>query len=141
MADIAAIATRYAEEVWNNQNLGAADELFTANHVYHDTLMPDLSKGPEGVRQRRSVYLAAMPDAKVVLHHVVAQGAIAAGDWTYTGTNSGEILGMPPTGRSASITGSHFFRFEGDKIAETWTWPDNLGLLQQLGLVTIGPTG
>ena len=30
---------------------------------------------------------------------------------------------------------------EADKIAETWTWPDNLGLLQQLGLVTIGPTG
>jgi predicted ester cyclase len=81
------------------------------------------------------------PMRRSLLHHVVAQGAIAAGDWTYSGTNSGEILGMPPTGRSASITGSHFFRFEGDKIAETWTWPDNLGLLQQLGLVTIGPAG
>ena len=141
VADIAAIATRYAEEVWNNQNLAAADELFTANHVYHDPLMPDLPRGPDGVRQRRSVYLAAMPDARVVLNRVVAQGAIAAGDWTYSGTNTGEILGMPPTGKSASITGSHFFRFEGDRIAESWTYPDTLTLLQQLGLVTIGPTG
>ena len=141
MADNVAIATRYAEEVWNNQNLGAADELFTADHVYHDTLMPDLPKGPSGVRERRSVYLGAMPDAKVVLHHIVAQGDMVVADWTYSGTNSGEIMGIPPTGKLASITGAHFFRFEGDKIAETWTWPDNLGLLQQLGLVTIGPTG
>ena len=140
MPDITAIAIRYADEVWNKQNLDAADELFTADHVYHDVLLPDLPKGPEGVRQRRSVYLAAMPDATVKLHRILTQDGHVAADWTYHGINSGEVLGIPPTGKAASIGGSHFFRFEGDRIAETWTYPDNLGLLQQLGLVTIGPT-
>jgi steroid delta-isomerase-like uncharacterized protein len=139
MAEITAIAMRYAEEVWNGQNLEAADEIFTADHVYHDALLPGLPKGPEGVRQRRGVYLAAMPDAKVTLHRVLTDGQYVAADWTYTGTNTGEIMGMPPTGKTGSIGGSHFFRFEGDRIAETWTYPDNLGLLEQLGLVTIGP--
>ncbi len=139
MADITAIAIRYADEVWNDQNLDAADELFTADHVYHDVLLPDLPRGPEGVRRRRSVYLAAMPDARVTLNRILTQDGHVAADWTYTGTNSGEVLGIPATGRAASIGGSHFFRFEGDRIAETWTYPDNLGLLQQLGLVTIGP--
>ena len=140
MAEITSIAIRYAEEVWNAQNLDAADEIFTADHVYHDSLLPDLPQGPEGVRRRRGVYLAAIPDATVALHRILTDGQHVAADWTYTGTNSGEIMGMPPTGRTASIGGSHFFRFEGERIAETWTYPDNLGLLQQLGLVTIGPT-
>lgn len=139
MADISAIAIRYAEQVWNAQNLDAADEIFSADHVYHDALLPDLPRGPEGVRQRRSIYLGAMPDAKVTLHRILVQDELIAADWTYTGTNTGEIMGMPPTGRTGSIGGAHFFRFGGDRIAETWTYPDNLGLLQQLGLVTIGP--
>jgi steroid delta-isomerase-like uncharacterized protein len=139
MAEITAIAIRYAEEVWNGQNLEAADEIFTADHVYHDSLLPGLPKGPEGVRQRRGVYLAAMPDAKVTLHRILTDGPHVAADWTYTGTNTGEIMGMPATGKTGSIGGSHFFRFEGDRIAETWTYPDNLGLLEQLGLVAIGP--
>ena len=139
MADTRAITMRYADEVWNNKNLAAADELFTGGHVYHDTLMPDLAKGPEGVRQRRGVYLAAMSDAKVEIHDLIAEGDRVAATWTYSGTNDGEIMGIPATGRTASITGAHFFRFEGDRIAETWTYPDTLGLLQQLGLVTLGP--
>jgi steroid delta-isomerase-like uncharacterized protein len=140
VADITAVAIRYAEAVWNSQDLDVADEIFTADHVYHDSLLPDLPQGPEGVRQRRSIYLAAMPDAKVTLKRILTDGQHVAADWTYAGTNSGAIMGMPPTGKSASIGGSHFFRFEGERIAETWTYPDNLGLLQQLGLVRIGPT-
>jgi hypothetical protein len=88
MADISAIAIRYADEVWNAQNLDAADEIFTPDHVYHDALLPDLPKGPEGVRQRRGIYLAAIPDARVTLHRVLTQGEHVAADWTYTGTNT-----------------------------------------------------
>ncbi|WP_217914723.1 ester cyclase [Miltoncostaea marina] len=139
--DLTAIAMRYADEVWNAQDLDAADDLFTPDHVYHDTLLPDLPRGPEGVRERRRVYLGAMPDARVTVHRIVADGELVAADWTYGGTNTGEIMGMPATGAAATITGSHFFRFEGRRIAETWTYPDTLGLLQQLGLVTIGPAG
>ena len=139
MADIAAIAMRYADEVWNGQDLDAVDGIFSAGHVYHDPLLPDLPTGPDGVRQRRGIYLAAIPDGRVTLNRILADGQLVAADWSYTGTNSGEIMGMPPTGRTGSITGSHFFRFEGERIAETWTYPDNLGLLQQLGLVTVGP--
>jgi steroid delta-isomerase-like uncharacterized protein len=139
MTGIDAIAMRYADEVWNNKNLDAADELFAADHTYHDTLMPDLPKGPEGVRQRRSVYLGAMSDGQVQIHDLIVDGDRVAVTWTFSGTNGGEIMGIPATGKKATITGSHFFRFEGDRIAETWTYPDNLGLLQQLGLATIGP--
>jgi steroid delta-isomerase-like uncharacterized protein len=137
MADIRAIALRYADEVWNNKNLAVADELFTTDHIYHDPLMPDLPKGPDGVRFRRGAFLAAMPDAKVKIDEPMVDGDRVAVTWTYSGTNDGEIMGMPATGRTASITGAHFFRFEGDRIAETWAFPDTFGLMQQLGLVPV----
>ena len=139
MPDLRAIAQRYADEVWNAKNLDAADELFSSDHVYHDPLMPDLPAGPEGVRQRRSAFMAAMSDAVVTPNRWLVDGDQVAAMWTYGGTNDGEMMGMPATGKRAEIEGVHIFRFEGDKIAETWTFGDTLGLLQQLGLVQMGP--
>jgi steroid delta-isomerase-like uncharacterized protein len=139
MPDLRAIAQRYADEVWNAKNLDAANELFTANHAYHDPLMPDLPPGPEGVKQRRSAFMAAMSDAVVTVNRWLVDGDQVAGMWTYGGTNDGEMMGMPATGKRAEIGGVHIFRFEGDKIAESWTFADTLGLMQQLGLVQMGP--
>ena len=140
MPDKRAIAMRYADEVWNAKNLDAADELFTAGHTYHDPLMPDLPAGPEGVKLRRGAYMEAMSDAVVTMNHLIIEGDHLAAMWTYGGTNDGELMGIPATGKRAEIDGIHTFRFEGDKIAETWVFADTLGLLQQLGLVQIGAT-
>lgn len=128
------VAERYASQVWNEKDLDVADEIFTADHVYHDPLMPDLPRGPEGVKARRGVYLTAMSDATVTIDRVLEDGDFVAAVWTYSGTNDGEILGMPATGKSAEIAGNHIFRIEGGKIAETWTQADTVGLLRQLGL-------
>lgn len=128
------VAERYRVEVWNGKDLDAADEIFTADHVYHDPLMPDLPKGPEGVKARRSAYLTAMSDATVMADRWLEDGDFVVTMWTYAGTNDGEILGMPATGRRAEITGNHIFRLENGRIAETWTQSDTVGLLRQLGL-------
>ncbi|HJZ61041.1 MAG TPA: ester cyclase [Miltoncostaeaceae bacterium] len=139
MCDLRAIAMRYADEVWNGRRMEVVDELFTEGHRYHDPALPDLPTGPEGVRRRVETYLGAVPDAIVTIEDTIIDGDRIAARWSWGGTNTGEILGMPPTGRSASITGCHLFRFEGDRIAETWAFADTLGLLTQLGLAQIGP--
>ncbi len=138
MPDLRAIAQRYADEVWNAKKLDAVDELFTADHAYHDPLMPDLPAGPEGVKQRRGAYMLAMSDAVVTINRWIIEGDTATAMWTYGGTNDGEMMGMPATGKRAQIEGAHVFRFEGERIAESWVFADTLGLLQQLGLVQIG---
>src|SRR5262249_51770653 len=83
--------------------------------------------------------ISAVPDAIVTIEDRIIDGDRIAARWAWGGTNAGEILGRPPTGRAASITGCHLFRFEGDRIAETWAFADTLGLLAQLGLAQIGP--
>ncbi len=52
-----------------------------------------------------------------------------------SGTQQGELMGIPPGGKQFSATGIEIYRFEGGKIVEHWLQADNLGLLQQLGAV------
>jgi len=137
MSDMTRIAMRYAEEVWNQGNLRATDEIFADGHVYHDPMMPGLPAGPEGVRTRVRSYMEAFPDARVDIAEVIASGDVVAARWTWGGTNTGPLMGGPATGRPARIEGMHWFRFEGDRIAESWTQADNVGLLAQLGLVDL----
>src|SRR5690348_15202178 len=105
MGDAQSVAERYAREVWQERRMDVIDELFSDDHVYHDALLPDLPRGPEGVRQRVGVYLGAIPDATLTLEEWVEDGDASVVRWTWGGTNSGELLGMPPTGKSATTTG------------------------------------
>lgn len=139
MADALELGMRYAREVWQQRRMEAIDELFAPDHVYHDALLPDLPRGPEGVRQRVETYLGAVPDAQLQEDQWLADGDHAVLRWTWGGTNTGEMMGIPPTGRRATTTGMHMVRVEGDRIAETWVSFDGIGFLQQLGLIAIGP--
>jgi steroid delta-isomerase-like uncharacterized protein len=138
MSRVRELAERYAAEVWNEGRLAIADELFTMDHRYHDPMLPDLGPGPDGVRERVGAFLEGMPDAVVAVEDWVEDRDAVVARWTWAGTHTGDLLGMPPTGRRASATGMHLFRTSGDRIAETWVSYDALGLLTQLGLVNLG---
>ena len=135
MPDVKAIAMRYPDEVWNARNFDAADEIFTPSHHYHDPISPDLPLGPEGVRARTGTYVDAFPDCRVNIDDIAASGNIVVARWTWTGTNTGQLLGMPPTGRPVRINGIHWLRIDGEQIGETWVAADNLGIMIQLGVV------
>ena len=52
-----------------------------------------------------------------------------------TGTNTGSLMGMPPTGRHVEITGTSIDRFDADgQLVESWDQWDNLGFMTQLGI-------
>ena len=55
--------------------------------------------------------------------------------WTATGTHKGEMMGIPATGKQVTITGFDEFRISGGKITEMWQNYDQLGMMQQLGVI------
>ncbi|MBD3297823.1 MAG: hypothetical protein GF341_04140 [candidate division Zixibacteria bacterium] len=55
--------------------------------------------------------------------------------FTVRGTHVGEYLGIPATGRHVDFTGMVQYRLENSKIAETWLFPDNITIMQQLGVL------
>jgi len=54
--------------------------------------------------------------------------------WTVTGTQKGEFMGIPPTGKKVRFEGMTVYRFEGDKVAEMWWVSNEIAILRQLGV-------
>ena len=79
--------------------------------------------------------LGAFPDARVTVEDQVAEGDKVVSRWTATGTHTGDLMGIPPTERRIEISGITINRFSGGKIAEDWYQSDDLGMMQQLGVI------
>lgn len=126
---------RMIEEVFGAGRYQLADELVAAGASSHDPAMPKQIIGPEGVKEAARGYREAFPDLRMTAEEVVAQDDLVAVRWTARGTHQGELFGIAPTGKEATVTGMTIDRWSGGKIAESWTNWDTLGLLQQLGAV------
>jgi steroid delta-isomerase-like uncharacterized protein len=127
-------ARRVAEEVWNKGNLKALDEIFAPGASNHNPNIPT-APGPEGVKQVVSLYRSAFPDIHFTIEQEIAEGDFVVQRISATGTQRGDLPGIPATGKGGKVTGIVINRFEDGKIAEGWAIFDQLGLLQQLGVV------
>ena len=135
--DVREAGGRLLDDAWD-AGLDVLDELFADDHVYHDPLTPHLPTGPDGVRAAIDALLTTMPDGALTIDDSIEDADSLVARWTLTGTHTGQLMGMAPSGRVATISGVSIFRFRGDRIAETWVSYDALGLLDQFGLVTLG---
>ena len=107
--------------------------------VEHEEL-PGIPPTKEGVLQYFRMMLAAFPDMRMDVEDVIASGDKAVARVTVTGTNQGEFMGMPATGKSASVKLIDITRFGDDGLArEHWGVVDQLALMQQLGAIPAGP--
>lgn len=133
-----AVSRRVAEEVFNGGNLDLADELYAPDYVLHEPSLPEDLHGPEGIKQYAEMTLGAFPNIRVAVEDQVAEGDKVVSRWTATGTHTGDLMGIPPTGRRVEISGVTINRFSGGNIAEDWYQSDDLGMMQQLGVVPSG---
>lgn len=84
--------------------------------------------------QLQESFLASIPDQRVTMHDMVAEGDRVAILATYTGTNTGPMGDVPATGKAVEAPFLAMFRIEGGMIAEMWVEWDNLAMLKQMGL-------
>lgn len=129
-----AIEARFIEEVLNEKNLDAADELVAEDVVELDPF-PGQEQGREGLKQLLGMLFAAFPDWRWTIEEMIAEGNKVANRFTWRGTHQGDFLGIPPTGRQVEVKGVVIDRIIEGKIADTRILMDNLGLMQQLGVI------
>jgi steroid delta-isomerase-like uncharacterized protein len=127
------IVRRGLEEPWTN--IGVVDEVFADDYVAHDPAVPDPIRGRQGARENVEMYLAAFPDGRITVDDQIAEGDTVATRWTGRGTHEGELMGIAPTGKQATVSGITISRVEGGKIVQEWTNWDTFGLMVQLGVV------
>ncbi len=88
-----AIARRLYEEVWNQGNLAAANELLAPTYVAHDPGTPGRPNGIEGEQQTASLYRSAFPDLHFTLEDVLAEGDEVAVRFTASSTHPQSVDG------------------------------------------------
>jgi steroid delta-isomerase-like uncharacterized protein len=133
--DNAESARRILEEGFSQGRLEVFDEVCSPDVVSHDPAEPEDVRGVEAHKERCQGYRTAMPDLQVTVEDVIAADDKAVIRWSARGTNEGELMGMPPTGRRMEITGNSIDRFDADgQIVETWDQWDNAGFMSQLGI-------
>ena len=130
------VARRLFEEVWNKGSLSVLSEIIAKDHVNSGPgTLPGLPTGPEGTKQLITVYRNAFPDVRFTVDEQIAEGDKVVTRWTGHGTHKGELLGIPATDRSSTVTGIAVDRIVNGKIVESWGIFDQFGMMQQLGVI------
>lgn len=130
-----AIVSRYIEQVWNNGRLDLIEEFFDEDIVEHGIpSLPGMNRR-ESLKAVLGVGRNALPDIKLTLQDVIAEGDKVVARWTMKATHEGELMGVPATGKQLTQSGAAIYRLSNARIVELWNFPDNLGLMQQLGIV------
>lgn len=128
------IVRRWVEEGWNKGNLSVVDQVYAPSFLQHEP-PPAMVNSSEALKQYVGVYLTAFPDLKFTIEDLIAEGDKVVWRFNSKGTHNGPFMGMPATGKSATVTGIVVFRLEESRIAEAWVNIDALGLMQQLGVI------
>jgi predicted ester cyclase len=77
----------------------------------------------------------AFPDIRYDVEELFAQDDKVAARTLLRGTHQGMFMGIPPTGRPVVQEQIHILRFVDGKIVEHRAVRDDLGMLQQLGVI------
>ena len=127
---------RFYEEVFNQRNLAAIDDFIAPNFFNYSASQLGIAGGDvEHVKQFVSMVMQAFPDLHYTVEDLIAEGDKVAARLTISGTQHGAFMGIPATGKHATISDIEIFRIVDGKGVETWVQADYLGLMQQLGVV------
>jgi predicted ester cyclase len=134
------LVRRHFEEIFNQQNLAACDELIAEDFIEHGiapfaTEAPGRVNGPQAMRGTVKWLLTQFPDLRFTIEAIVVEGDVVAVRVFGEGTNLGSIGAMPPTGKRFGSRSSHWYRIQDGKLAEHWATRDDLLAFMQLGII------
>jgi steroid delta-isomerase-like uncharacterized protein len=131
-----AVIRRLIEEVYNAGNLDVVDRL-VAPEVFNHPAVPEHQHGTDGFKHVIEWVRDIGPDTHYGIDDIISEGDKVAVRMTMSGTHTGTLRGIPPTGKRFSVDYVHWFRLAEGKVAELWAVRDDLTRLQQLGLIPV----
>ena len=126
------LVRRFVEEFQTRHNLTAVDKYLSPDFVDHSA-PPGLPPDREGVKMQFTMFFAALPDLHAIIHDQVADEHKVVTRKTLRGTHKGDLMGIPPTGKTVDIEVIDIMAVKDGQITDHWNLVDQLGLLKQLG--------
>ena len=131
-----AVVRRYFDAA-NTGDLAALDDVLAPDAIDHSAYAGQPA-GREGFKAFFVLWRTAFPDLVYTIEDAIADGDRVVIRWTGRGTHRGPYHHIAPTGKRVTMSGVQINRLAAGRIVEDWTSSDELGLLRQLGAVTIG---
>jgi len=130
---------RYFNEIMNQNKQELIDELLSPTFAFRIPTRPEPIRGRDGMRGFVTLLHNAFPDIHFQIDREMAEGDKAAARWTISGTHKGEFLGAPASGNRIEDHGVDIFRIANGQIEEIFVNENDLGLMQQMGVIPKGP--
>ncbi len=139
MEDAKQLVSRFVEELWNGRQLDVADAIFAANSVTHQLRSgvpaDAVPRGPRVIKEHIAGWLSSFPDLRFTVEQMLSEGDRVVTQLLMDGTQQGQWMGIPATGKKLQIRMFTIHRIAEGKIAEDWVLVESLGVFQQLGVV------
>jgi steroid delta-isomerase-like uncharacterized protein len=129
------VVRRLFEEGWNRGTLAVVDECLASSFTQEGPL--ETVRGREGAKANLTKYRNAFPDCRIQIDEMFSAGDRVVTRFTYSGTHRGDFEGIAPTGRSVQGKGIDIAQMQDGQIARSFSQWDALGLMQQLGVITL----
>jgi predicted ester cyclase len=129
-----AVARRTWEEIFPACDVEALAEVVDEDVVDRGR-RPDEPAGFEGVKRTMLWLATVFSDQRWEVHDVVGDGDLVTLRATHHGRHTGDLMGIPPTGREVAYQYVHFLRFRDGKATEHWSVRDDMTLMRQLGVL------
>jgi steroid delta-isomerase-like uncharacterized protein len=130
-----AIPHRIFNEVYNQKKVRLIDDLY--HKEFKSTTPPDVINGIDDHKKFVSMILNAFPDIEFKIEDQIAEGDKVVTRFTFTGTHKGEFMGAAPSNKQVSGTGITIHRIADGKAIESWDNFDALGIMQQIGAISL----
>jgi predicted ester cyclase len=132
-------ARRIWEVVFPAGDVAALAELIAEDSVDHGA-RPGEPTGLEGATRTMLWLGRVFSDQRWEIHQVIGEGDSVVVYCTFHGRHTGELMGIPPTGRVIAQDYVHIVRFHDGKAAEHWGVRDDMALMRQLGVLPGRPS-
>ena len=137
--DLQALGAQITDVIWNQHQLDRLGEFYAEGVIRHVPELPDPVVGLEANRGYLRGMFTAFPDSRLEYLRAITEGDWAALHWVWTGTQTGPLPGLPPTGKPVRLEGISLVHVTNGKIVEIWDADDQLSLLRQLGVIPASP--
>ena len=128
------IVETYFNEVWNKGEVDLLDDLLTENYINHTPSTPNPPKGASGLKPIIRAIRKGFPDLHYEIKDIIVTKEKVILRVIMTGTQTGPLLGIPPTGKKVEVNQINIEKIENGKIAEHWRVTDELTMMKQLGI-------
>lgn len=125
---------RRFNEAFNAGDLDGAVAVFAPNAMIHNSGAP-APLNVEGFKQFGGVFRNAFPDGELTIEDLIVEADKVVSRIIYRGTHTGDMMGIPPTGKSVTVSAMIIDQFADGKIVESWRLFDQMSMLQQLGVI------